>query len=172
MTEQEEQWKTCPDWPRYLVSTEGRILRCTKTPEEARKPIVNKKTGYCHTKLSRHSEELGKTEKRSMSIHRVVAETWIPNPEGKREVDHINRDKQDNRVENLRWVTRRENLAGVHWVKPVRAINLDTGEILDFDSIKEAAEHLGMFPQGINNVLKGYNKRYRRWRFEYILGKD
>lgn len=41
--------------------------------------------------------------------HRLVAETFIPNPENKREVDHINRNTSDNRVENLRWVTRSEN---------------------------------------------------------------
>ena len=42
-------------------------------------------------------------------IHRAVAELFIPNPENKPCVDHINTDRSDNRVENLRWVTYKEN---------------------------------------------------------------
>lgn len=47
--------------------------------------------------------------KKHLRVHRIVAETFIPNPENKPEVDHINRIRNDNRVENLRWVTRLEN---------------------------------------------------------------
>ena len=67
-------------------------------------------------------------------VHRVVAETFIENPRGCKEVDHINHDKQDNRVENLRWVTREENQANLskftkrtYW-KDITAKDLATGK--------------------------------------------
>lgn len=52
--------------------------------------------------------ECGRLKKR-IRVHRIVAETFIPNPDNKPEVDHINRIRTDNRVENLHWVTRLEN---------------------------------------------------------------
>lgn len=49
-------------------------------------------------------------KRRTFSVHRLVAETFIPNVNNKPEVDHKNRNKLDNRVKNLRWVTRLENV--------------------------------------------------------------
>ena len=46
-------------------------------------------------------------------VHRLVAETLIPNPNEYTEIDHINRDKTDNRVCNLRWTTRKGNMNNV-----------------------------------------------------------
>ena len=42
-------------------------------------------------------------------IHRLLGLTFIPNPDNKKCIDHINRNPNDNRIENLRWVTHREN---------------------------------------------------------------
>ena len=60
---------------------------------------INNKNGYIYCKLN------GKSYRK----HRIIALQFIPNPENKPEVDHINGDKTDNRIENLRWATRSEN---------------------------------------------------------------
>lgn len=59
---------------------------------------------------------LGK-DSRNISIHRLVAKHYIPNPENKPQVDHINRDRSDNRICNLRWVTRCENMNNIGMIK-------------------------------------------------------
>ena len=60
-------------------------------------------------------------------IHRLVAMTFIPNSEGKKEVNHLNFDKHNNSIENLEWVTRKENVeharAGGRYKRKAKATN-------------------------------------------------
>ena len=60
---------------------------------------------YLQIKLKNNKGKLD-----SLFIHRLVAEAFIPNPQDKKEIDHIDTNPENNNVENLRWVTHTENM--------------------------------------------------------------
>ena len=93
------------DFPNYLIYPDGKVF--SKNYNNSGKGQFRKfkprSDGYCQITLSNN----GKIK--VISIHRLVATHYIPNPDNKPEVDHINRIRNDNRVENLRWTTTSEN---------------------------------------------------------------
>lgn len=99
-----EVWKDVKGYEGlYQVSSFGRVKSLKKsTSGRVLKPIITR-YGYLVLSLCKSGEM---TIKR---IHRLVAQAFIPNPENKPQVDHINTVRTDNRVENLKWATRSEN---------------------------------------------------------------
>jgi len=92
-------------YPNYVIHPCGTILRIWKSKTTELKH--NKMTrGYMRLTLSKNRE------KQNFSVHRLLALHFIPNPENKPCVDHGNGVRDDNSLENLRWVTHKENMAG------------------------------------------------------------
>jgi len=85
--------------PNYLIYPDGRVFS---------KPREGTTGGF----MKQHNDGNGYLFvhlKKNQKIHRLVALHYIPNPENKREVDHIDRDKSNNDISNLRWVSSKEN---------------------------------------------------------------
>ena len=89
------------DYPNYLIYEDGRVW--SKTRKIFLKPC-NNNNDYMFAILYKNGKSKNKY------IHRLIAIHYILNPNNKPEVDHINRIKTDNRIENLRWATRQEQI--------------------------------------------------------------
>lgn len=96
----EEIWKQIENYENYSVSTFGQVRN--DTTGKILKGSING-GGRLHFGLCKN----GITYKRN--LHRLVAIAFIENPEGKPEVDHIDNNPLNNKIENLRWATSKEN---------------------------------------------------------------
>ena len=124
-------------------------------------------TGYKRVQLCK--DGIHKLER----IHRLVAMAFIPNIENKPCIDHINTDRSDNRVENLRWVTHEENCNNDLTRKngkrdgiSKKIICMETGVI--YNSIMEVERQLGVSHSDICKCCKGTRKTVGGYRWKYV----
>ena len=162
-----ETWKPVTGFGTYEVSDQGRLRNInTGRVFTGTKDAF----GYKHVRLVNDGQYFLK------KVHRLVAEAFIENPESKPIVDHINNDKTDNRVENLRWCTYSENcrnyiesdkyVPGCK-VKKIAQYDMQGNLIGTFGNTWEAAaatgiQHFTIYPaaKGLLKTAGGY-----MWRF-------
>jgi hypothetical protein len=96
------------DYPNYLIYEDGRVY--SKNKNKFMKPQFNNHNGYYKLNLCKDGK------KKPFLIHRLVALHYIPLIDGKDMVDHIDQNKTNNDISNLRWVNHSENMinSGVH----------------------------------------------------------
>ena len=187
----EEEWKDISGYEgRYQISNMGRIRSLPR--------IVKNGIGECHKKgkilkpqkaVNGYMRATLCNEKyyKHFKIHRLVAEHYIPNPENKPQVNHINGDKTDNRVDNLEFCTHEENIKhaiknglidlekrklemiklGKKRAKKVNQYDLEHKFIKRWDSLKEASETLNINYGNISSCCIGNHKTAGGFIWEY-----
>lgn len=176
-----ELWKDIDGFKGYQISNKGRVRSFHKfkagkyqdydtlvdEPHILDTDNSDDGNGYRKVMLRRN----GKSNCRK--IHRLVAEAFVPNPHGYDTVDHISNDKSDNTTDNLRWLPRRKNVQkaykdGLHDERIERSkvsvilVDVETGEVKRFPSVKAAADFLGVHYTSLSHAhsegfpIRGY----------------
>lgn len=182
----EEIWENIKGYEAlYAVSNFGRVKTWTKITPRNIKILEGIKSqeiqgiGYRHVHLCKN----GKRE--NFLTHRLVAVHFIPNPENKPEVNHIDSDPSNNHVDNLEWVTASENMkhhyksgrsnidrisliSAAMRRRPVTQIALDGTPIKTWPSITDAARSFPKCTTGeICDCLHGHQKTCKGFKWKY-----
>ena len=174
-----EVWKPIQDLPGYSVSNEGRVRK----DSNGQIMVLSKNGGYCRITISKH-------------VHRLVAEAFIEKPEdvNKCWVDHIDGNRENNSVDNLRWATYSENNSRFETIG-VRSETIIVErfaeerkkrggghlswlyviETLEFKSVSETAKYFNCTISNISLMLEkgtiGQRGITRGYQFSYKNGK-
>ena len=169
---EEEIWKTHAVYTEYEISTFGNVRR--KSTQHMMTASINGR-GYSVVHLRAGIEN---KNGKYLRVHRLVAETFLGEaPDSNYECDHLDRDRQNNYVGNLRWATHPENMANsrprrkqIFMNRPaIVLLDKNTDELIrEFSCLAEACEELGVAPAGVRDNIHGYKPPYT---FGYFMRK-
>ena len=159
----------------YKVSNFGRILSLNYHQTGKADLMTPSKvgTGYLRVQLWKNKEY------KTCLVHRLVAETFLPNPENLPQVNHIDEDKTNNRVDNLEWKSHRDNCnhgtrnersaktrTNGKLSKRVLQLSLSGDLIKEWESTREC-ERNGFDHGHVAACCRGEKKQYKGFRWEY-----
>ena len=150
-----EEWRDIKGYEgKYMVSNLGRVksLNYNNTGKEKIMKGRDNGKGYLRVNLTKD----GKVK--TCRIHRLVAQAFLENPQNLPEVNHKDKIRTNNHVENLEWCTTKYNVE-YSKAKAVIGINKISGLIVEFPSAREAERYTGIANQSICACCKG--KRYK-----------
>ena len=154
-----EYWKQIEGYPHLFVSRTGQVW--TTTYNRLLKPHISNR-GYLRIGLNK--DKVIKT----VGVHRLVAEAFIPNPDNLPQVDHIDGNKLNNTVENLQWISPSDNTKKackgvIRRAKPI--VCIETGKV--YKTIKEANRELHIPEAVISAIIRGEFPAYHGLSFAY-----
>lgn len=164
-----EQWKEIKGFPKYQISTLGNVKSLTvKKNGDLLVPQINHK-GYYSVLLYKNGKP------HSKKIHRLVAETFLPNPNNKPQVNHIDGNKLNNIISNLEWCTNSENQ--IHAYKnnlevpaikrKVNQYDLKGNYIKTFEYIRNASKELNIDESSIAKCCRNKRKSAGNYIWKY-----
>ena len=150
-----EEYIPIKGFPKYGITKTGKVLRLSDLKEMS----LTRGNDYYNIRLR---DEKHRTH--CLNIHRLVAEAYIPNPENKATVNHIDGDKLNNNVDNLEWCTVQENT--IHAYETglsslnnfIEVTNIITGKVETYRSIKMVAKVIDLTPRILISYIKHSNE--------------
>lgn len=158
-----EIWKDILGYEgKYQVSNRGNVksLNYRRTGKEKILKGSDDGTGYLRVGLWKDGNA------KECTIHRLVAQAFLPNPDNLPQINHKDEDKYNNCVENLEWCSSQYNMTyndrakkvGNKLSRPVIGINKVSGLIVEFASAHEASRQLGISQSNITQCCQGKYK--------------
>lgn len=177
-----EEWRDINGHPGYQVSNTGKVRSFHNHKHGLDDEPHILKTDF----NSNGYERVCLGSKFRTFVHKLVAQTFIPNPDNYPVVRHSDDNRKNNAAENLMWGTQADNIqdcikrgrfhSNIKIAKEaalkkqrrkVVATSIDSGESILFSSLTEAANELGLKTGNISNVLTGRQKKTGRYTFKY-----
>lgn len=163
------EWREVKEYSHYEVNQFGEIRH--KVRKHILKPRSNK-GGYLYVNFKIDGKNT------NFAVHRIVANAFIPNPNGYTEVNHKDYDRTNNCVDNLEWVTSSQNKQHAYLKevnknsrgKAVEQYSKDGSYIQTFESITEAAKVINCCVAAISNCCLGRTKTSQGFRWKFVEG--